>query len=168
MDIKPILQSQYLASLEMLEDVIQHCPVEEWDNSSDLNRFWHVVYHALFYTHLYLQPEERDFQPWEKHRSELTSLSHGEVMPLGLEPYTKYDLLRYLEHCRMIVHAVLPILDLEAESGFYWLPMTKFELQFYTIRHLQHHIGELFDRLGTRSGLDLTWIGMGEFDEEYE
>ncbi|MEZ4615731.1 MAG: hypothetical protein R2867_09500 [Caldilineaceae bacterium] len=29
--------------------------------------------------------------------------------------------------------------DLSAPSGFSWLPFTKFELQIYSIRHLQQH-----------------------------
>jgi hypothetical protein len=30
-----------------------------------------IAYHALFYTHLYLQPAEADFVPWEHHRPAL-------------------------------------------------------------------------------------------------
>ena len=38
-------------------------------------------------------------------------------------------------------------LDLEAHSGFEWLPFGKLELQIYSIRHLQQHTGELMERL---------------------
>ena len=47
--------SQYLASLEMLRHVITGCPEDLWDRVEDGNRSWHIAYHALFYTHLYLQ-----------------------------------------------------------------------------------------------------------------
>ncbi len=46
------------------------------------------------------------------------------------------------------------------ESGFFWLPFGKLELQFYNIRHLQHHTGELFERLGA-VGVTLDWVGRG-------
>jgi hypothetical protein len=54
----------------------------------------------------------------------------------------------------------VPQLDLAAESGFYWLPFDKAELQIYNIRHLQQDAGELMERLGSRAGLDVEWVGM--------
>jgi hypothetical protein len=50
--------------------------------------------------------------------------------------------------------------DLEAASGFFWLPFDKLELQFYTIRHIQQHTGELMERLGTRANVEIDWVGM--------
>jgi hypothetical protein len=38
--------------------------------------------------------------------------------------------------------------------------MGKLELQFYTIRHLQQHTGELCERLGTEAGIEIGWVGM--------
>jgi hypothetical protein len=49
---------------------------------------------------------------------------------------------------------------LEAESGFYWLPFDKLELQFYNIRYLQQHTGELCERLGAHGELQVQWVGM--------
>jgi hypothetical protein len=54
----------------------------------------------------------------------------------------------------------VPQLNLDAESGFYWLPFDKAELQIYNIRHLQQHAGELMERLGSRAALDVDWVGM--------
>jgi len=59
-----------------------------------------------------------------------------------------------------MVRKRLPQTDLEAESGFYWLPFNKLELQFYNIRHIQQHTGELYERLGTRANIELDWVGM--------
>jgi hypothetical protein len=55
-------------------------------------------------------------------------------------------------------------LDLKAESGFYWLPFDKLELQFYNIRHVQQHTGELCERLGARGDLQVDWVGMKPAD----
>jgi len=54
----------------------------------------------------------------------------------------------------------LPALNLEAPSGFYWLPFNKAELQFYNIRHTQHHTGQLADRLRTAANLGVDWVGL--------
>lgn len=44
--------------------------------------------------------------------------------------------------------------------GFDWLPMTKLEVQFYTLRHLQTHVGEVAERLSQRVDIDVGWVGM--------
>jgi len=56
MDIRQVIQSQYGASLDMLKQAVEKCPVSLWDDRRYRNRFWHIAYHALFYTHLYRQP----------------------------------------------------------------------------------------------------------------
>ena len=55
-------------------------------------------------------------------------------------------MLEYLDLCRQQVDMRTRQLDLDASSGFQWLPFGKLELQFYTIRHLQQHAGELMER----------------------
>jgi hypothetical protein len=52
----------------MLKEAVTRCPEELWDDTAYKNRFWNIAYHALFYTHLYLQPNLEAFSPWEKHR----------------------------------------------------------------------------------------------------
>ena len=74
-------------------------------------------------------------------------------------PYTRADLLDYLAVCRAQVDAHTPHLDPEAPSGFDWLPFSKLELQFYTIRHIQQHTGELMARLGADAERPLEWVG---------
>jgi hypothetical protein len=56
-------------------------------------------------------------------------------------------------------------IDLEAPSGFHWLPFGKVELQFYNIRHIQHHAGQLIDRLSCRESVSVRWVGM-KLDEQ--
>ena len=153
MDYRQIIRSQYLATLEMLKSAIEKCPDAMWDDSIDKNRFWHVAYHALFYTHLYLQPTEQDFKPWAKQRK-----AHDLAEPA--DPYSKEEVLEYLAFCQQQVIEIVPQLNLDAESGFEWLPMNKAELQIYTIRHLQQHAGELMERLGSRAGIDVDWVGV--------
>ncbi len=89
MNYQQIIQSQYLATLAMLKQAIEKCPDTLWNDPADKNRFWHVAYHALFYTHLYLQPTEQDFRPWAKHRK-----AHD--LAQTADPYSKAEVLEYL------------------------------------------------------------------------
>ena len=164
MEIVPILQSQYLASLAMLEEVVKQCPPSLWDDPQDTNPFWRVAFHTLLYTHLYLQHTEEDFQPWRSHHRDTQFLSL--VLPESIyepgqrAPFAPADILEYLELCREQVRQQLPTLDYDGPSGFDWLPFGKLELQIYTIRHLHHHIGELSERLAARAKVnELDWIG---------
>jgi hypothetical protein len=163
MEIKQVIQSQFLAALEMLKQAVVKCPDSIWNAAQDRNKFWHVAYHALFYTHLYLQDTEKDFKPWASHRDEYQFMGQVPWPPhnppkIG-EPYTREEILDYLTFVQEQVRERLPALDLEAASGFGWQPFGKLELQIYNIRHLQQHTAELHERLGARAGIDLNWIG---------
>ena len=150
MNLHKAIQSQYLASLEMLKQVIVMCPEALWDAPGNQDKFWKKSYHALFYAHLYLQKAEKDFVPWENHHE-----------PDGEVPFAKDEVLEYLSFVQEQVLACVPATDLEAESGFTWLPFNKLELQLYNIRHIQHHTGELYERLGTNENIELGWILSG-------
>ena len=147
-----------------MRQVIIKCPDSLWDDEAAKNRFWHIAYHALFYTHLYLQPTESDFVPWAKHRAEYEFMGplpwppHNE--PEIGDAYSKEEMLEYLDFCRGEVKKQTDAVNLEAASGFEWLPFNKLELQFYTIRHLQQHIGELCERLWDTGQIEVDWVGM--------
>lgn len=164
MDIKEIITSQYLAALAMLRQAIATCPSELWDSPADQNKFWHVAYHALFYTHFYLCPSENEFEPWAKTRKDYQFMGPTpwppHTRPVTDQPYSRADLLEYVDFCQARVTPWLAVTDLgAAESGFHWLPFGKLELQIYSMRHLQQHIGELCDRLGERAGVEIDWVG---------
>jgi hypothetical protein len=163
---KEIIRSQYQAALEMLKQAIIQCPEDLWADSQARNQFWQIAYHALFYTHLYLQPAEQDFSPWELHYDgahRFTPIQAGEGN-MG-RVIKKEELLGYLEFCQQEIDAKVAGLNLEADSGFSWIPFNKHELQYYNIRHLQHHTGELSERLGTLAGIDINWVGMMPTDQ---
>ena len=62
-DIKAVIRSQYLAALAMLREIVTRCPEQLWHTPETKNQFWHIAYHTLFYTHLYLHRSESDFAP---------------------------------------------------------------------------------------------------------
>ena len=159
MNLRETVVRQFNAPLKMMETAITLCPEQLW-LEGDPNRFWHIAYHALFYTHLYLAPTEAEVVPWEKRRPDYHFLGappgRAEVARAEV-PYTQAELLEYVALCRGEVETQIAVVDFEAVSGFFWLPFDKLELQFYNIRHLQHHVGQLAERLRTHAGVGLPW-----------
>jgi hypothetical protein len=164
MEIKKMIQRQMGSSLLMLEEAIRKCPEPLWNSPDYKNRFWHIAYHTVFYAHLYLQDSDKSFEPWPKHRVNYQYL--GRVpwpphdQPRINEPYGKNEVLEYLGFCKNEVENRIPPMRLEAESGFFWLPFSKLELQLYNIRHTQHHTGQLIDRLRTKEDIEVPWVAI--------
>lgn len=154
---------QFHSALKMLTQAIQLCPEPVWLSASGMspNRYWHIAYHALFYTHFYLSPTEKDFVPWKNFRPDYNYL--GEIpsrpgfKPQIDQPYTQVELIEYVDFCHGEVDRQVPALDFDAPSGFSWLPMNKMELQFYNLRHLAHHTGQLSTRLRSQTGIGVAW-----------
>ena len=163
MNIPDVLISQFQSALEMLKQTVTRCPDSLWNAPGGNAKFWHVAYHALFYTHLYLQDSEKDFTAWDRHRQDYQFLGPTpwppHAMPQIGEPYNRETVLEYLAFCQGEVGERVPGQNLEASSGFEWLSFGKLELQFYNIRHLQQHTGELMERLGSLAGVEIDWVG---------
>lgn len=99
MDVVDVIRSQYQASLAMLRGAFERCPDEVWDDPGCGNRFWHIAYHSLFYTHLYLQVRAEEFTAWEKHLEEYQFMGKIPFPPhrapnIG-DAYSKEDVLEY-------------------------------------------------------------------------
>jgi hypothetical protein len=147
MDIKQVIQSQYLAALAMLKQAVVKCPPSLWDSPQDKDRCWFIAYHAVYFAHLYLQPARKDFVRWKNH-----------TKPASSAPLSKAEVLEYLAFVEQEVARRVPVTDLAAaESGFHGIKVSKFELQFVNIRHIQQHAGELYERLGARRKIKLDW-----------
>ncbi len=166
MNLQSSFRSQFHAALSMFEAVVQNCPDTLWYEQTPQNKFWHIAYHTLFYTHLYLQESEASFVPWAGFRENYQFMGRQPwppyEKPLINERYSKEEILEYVAFCRKEIDARLAALDkFDAPSGFSWLPMNKFELQIYNIRHIQHHVGQLSDRLRQAEDIGVEWLGMG-------
>jgi hypothetical protein len=153
MDIRAILISQYRAALAMLRQTIAQCPESAWNANGDKNKSWQVAYHALFFTHLYVADSEESFIPWVKHRD---GYDDFDGPPIDV-PYDKETILEYLDFCWQEVADRVPKLNLE--ESFSGRPYTKLELQIYSIRHVMQHTGELMERVGSRAGAQVNWVG---------
>ncbi len=158
MSLQAILKSQYHASLAMLLEAIDNCPESLWTSQAWVNQYWQVAYHALFYTDMYLQPEESAFTPWKHHRPDHHRL--GLHADSAITPYSSGEIAAYGRRCDAMVDTAVDRLDLTAlTSGFSWYQMPKLEHQMLNLRHLHHHTGQLADRLRQATGLGVQWIG---------
>ncbi len=161
------LKSQYHAALEMLKEAVDRCPDDLWLDQTQTNAFWQVAYHALFYVHMYLQPNLESFKPWPGHQSKVQYQNgfpgppkEGSTLPLMPEPYSKEQVLAFLALCDGMVEGAIDSFDLlQPQSGFPWYTCSKLEHQIISIRHLQHHTAQLGDRLREADGAGLTWLG---------
>lgn len=164
---RAILKSQYHAALAMLKEALEHCPDDVWYSQAQVDSFWQIAYHTLFFTHLYLQPNQATFHPWEGHKEACQypdgiagPADPGSTLPLLPKPYTKAEVLAYWDVCDQMVDEAVDALDLQSpESGFYWYEVSKLEHQLINLRHIQHHAAQLADRLRAAAGLGIGWVG---------
>lgn len=171
--LRSALKSQYHAALAMLRQAIEKCPENLWTSRDCTNPFWRLVYHTLYFAHLYIQPSAAAFRPWEHHQTgiqdlddipappdilELTELPHRP--PQTGEPYTRAQMLEYWAICDEMVDATLDAQDLSsAESGFSWYRLSKLEHKIVAVRHIQHHTAQLADRLRATLNTGIDWVG---------
>ncbi len=161
MDVKAALKGQYHAGLAMLRNGIEQCPSDLWEAGEHPRTFWRIAYHVLFYTHLYLMPEEAAFEPWARHRPDVRRLWTDDSVPPLDPPYTQGELLEYLDLIDRNVDAWVDALDLSSpSSGFSWYSIPKLDHQILNVRHLGVHVGQLEELLMAR-GIDNDWVSMG-------
>lgn len=154
---KRALKGQYHAALAMLRLPIEACPDELWNAGVPPRQFWRVAYHALYYSHLYLEQSTETHVPWPKERDNIAHFDDDE--PLNPAPTSKADLLEYWQEIDDSVDAKVDALDLEAqESGFSWYKnFPKLDHQLVNLRHIQEHAGQLRDRM-MEAGIDMDWV----------
>jgi len=150
-EFKEILWLQFGAAIDMLENAIHGCPDDVWSDpskkpewpSNDVVGYWYLVYHTLFMLDFYLSDlPEKEFRP-------LPPFTLEELDPSGIlpdRPYTKDELLRYLEHdrekCRGVI-AALNEKDLVERKARTRPTLSFAEMLLYNMRHVQHHTAQL-------------------------
>jgi hypothetical protein len=160
--LRKALKSQYHAALVMLRQAVERCPNSQWAQGNP--PFWQVAYHATFFAHFYMGPDEDAFCPWEHHRPKIQSLDEPPV-PLG-DAYTRADVLDYLSQCAAMVGPAVDALDLASRnSGFPWYQVSKIEHQIINIRHIQHHAIYLSAALRASGQEPVTWVAPMRSDE---
>lgn len=164
--LRDALKRQYHAGLAMLCAAVEACPDALWEDPTPTNAGWQIAYHALYFTHLYLQPNEAAFRPWTGHQADVQhpdgiagENDPASGLPLVPHPYTRAQVLAYAADLDAEVDALVDALDLTSPaSGFSWYRLGKLEHQLVNLRHLQHHTGQLADRVRAATHAGVAWV----------
>jgi hypothetical protein len=159
---KNSLWQQHGAAIEMLEKAVLACPDEIWSDPSRQPQFWYVAYHTLFFLDLYASESIAGFAPPAPFT--LSELEPDSVPPDP--PYTQAELQGYLDYSRAKCWAVIDALTDESahrRCGIEWHDISEVELVLYSLRHVQHHSGQLY--LMLRQAIDSTpgWVKRTEW-----
>lgn len=151
------LQNQFGAALDMLERALHACPESLWTKGDPEGAFWYGAYHTLFFVDYYLSDPTQAFHP-------PPPFDLRELDPEGLLPartFTRDELLGYLDHGRQRLAAALAALTQEraaSPAGFPRPELSVLELLLNTLRHVQHHTGQLNACL-SRAGFEAPrWV----------
>jgi hypothetical protein len=168
------LWQQLGATIDMLENALLACPSTLWDahlwsdhsdqlQPSQFDAFWSLTHHTLFWLDFYLTGSLEGFTP----PTPFTVDEEGapERIPPA-QPYTREELHVYLVQLRQKCQTTL--LSLSDEQAhfqvvFPWLgeePMSFWELQLLTMRHVQEHAAQLSLFLGQHAVPNeaLDWV----------
>jgi hypothetical protein len=165
---------QFGATIDMLENALLACPSTLWnrhlwgDHSDDpqpspFAAFWSLTHHTLFWLDFYLTGSLEGFAP------PTPFIVDHEGAPARVtpdQPYTKEELHAYLVQLRQKCQTtLLSLSDKQArhQVAFPWLreePMSFWELQLITLRHVQEHAAQLSLFLGQHGIPDeaLDWV----------
>jgi hypothetical protein len=140
--INTYIWQQFGAAIDMLENAINACPPELWNNGS---RFWYLSFHTIYWTDYYLSdqtPKESDFTPPPPFTK-----SDFEYDAMPGQVYDKEELLQYLAYTRQKLHDQLTRISPEEllikRFISEYKDFTLFELLLYNMRHVQHHTAQL-------------------------
>ena len=156
--------SQHKAALKMLMDTIVKCPDSLWDSGEYEVAYWRIVYHALFYISFYSSESPDQFVPWPKHQVNYNYLGNLslEGQPFVItDIYSKANMLDCAEYIMGRLGAAVASTDFASRCGFEWLEMNNLEKHLYTIRHTQHHAGQLIERLHFTGIKGIRWERVG-------
>jgi len=157
--MKEEFSRQYNKALDMIDEFIDKCPDDFWLSDEFQSPAWQVCYHALFYTNIYLSPTEEGILKWGESREEYHNLRriNEDWKPEALKPYSREELKAFLEHIRSCAPSYLEAMSPEKECWPFWYNQNQLEFHMNNLRHLQHHTGELFERLNNRSPVSYQW-----------
>jgi DinB superfamily len=162
---KLVMWQQFGAAIDMLENAMRACPDRTWSDSSKRPEwpsngvvgFWYLAYHTLFFLDFYLSDSADGFRP-------PSPFNLDELDPAGLlpeRPFTKMELLTYLEYCRQKCRVTIGSLTEQKareRCGMDWLDLSFAELLLYSMRHVQHHTAQLNLILRQETAAAPRWV----------
>jgi hypothetical protein len=162
-----VINRQFAAAIQMVQAAVEACPDGLWDDRSHGTPFWHLAYHTLFYADFYFSPNPESFQAREFHSHNANFLpgdyaQYAGVVSTPENALTKTQLLDYAAHCLRKCDETLPRLTAEAalqRCGFPWYNLNTGEFLLNSLRHTQHHAGQLALLLRRHASVGVDWLG---------
>ena len=162
-----VIGRQFAATIQMIRLAIKACPENLWDDRTDGSPFWHIAYHALFYTDFYLSENDKAFKPMEYHREKANFLpgdykEFGGIVTTPEKAYSQDQLLDYSNHCLSKCQETFEKLTNKQaleRCGFWWYELNIGEFLLNNLRHAQHHTGQLTLLLRRRADIGVDWLG---------
>jgi hypothetical protein len=163
-----VISRQFAAAIQMIRLAIQACPDDLWDDSTDGSPFWHLAYHALFYTDFYLSENDKMFKPMEFQRDNANFLPGdykefgGGIVTTPDEAFTQDQLLDYTDYCLSKCQETFEKLTdkrVLERCGFWWYELNVGEFLINNLRHAQHHAGQLTLLLRRHADIGIDWLG---------
>ena len=162
---RTIVWHQFGAAIDDLDNALRACPDELWrvrlwehpEERPEFSQFWYLAYHALFWLDLYLTGAEEGFVP----PAPFELIEQDEDGPVPARPYTKEELLAYLDGCRRRCQATIEATSDEAAERrcrFGWGEVSFAELLLYNMRHVAGHAAQLNLLLGQKTGSAPDWV----------
>ena len=155
---------QFEAALAMLKQCVERCPPDLWESQVAALTVRQIAYHTLFFVDFYLTPQEDAFELRELHR-----VGGDEREPVNSPGLTQEQTLAYvavcLEKLRLIIAGETEE-TLRGPSGFSWCKFPRAEMHLYSLRHVQHHTGQLSAHLRRlvpecQERSELRWVRSG-------
>jgi len=84
--------------------------------------------------------------------------SKGEIL-VDVSGYEKRDIVAYAHDLINSIGGRVIKNKLDDDSGFPWIEMKKLGLHIYNIRHIQHHMAQLNERVIQSNGIGVGWVG---------
>ena len=162
-----VIGRQFAATIQMLRAAIEACPEALWDDRSEGTPFWHIAYHALFYTDMYLEDTLEQFEAPSFHEPNAHFLpgdykEFGGVVATPEKAFTKEQLLGHADHCLTKCGETFEKLTDERaleRCGFWWYKLNVGEFLLNNLRHTQHHTGQLLLLLRRQANIGIDWQG---------
>jgi hypothetical protein len=159
--MKADLLSQYKIALGMLRGVVGEMSEELWlDREQHRNAAWHIAYHTVYYANYYCSPTEEAVKQWSETKVDYRILGktpwppHEEFAPD--EPYSRDEIATYIDFVLEVIPGDLDAFEPEKPCWPGWYDQTQYEFQLNSLRHIQHHVGQLTERNG---GSSVSWFG---------
>jgi hypothetical protein len=146
---KAIVWNQFGASIDMLINVVAHCP----DNYFEQNpRFYYIAFHSAIFLDYYLTIPPSDFLPLlsftQKEKKDRPGEAIDDLIPDKI--YSKQEIVGYLiksrEKCRRLIASVTNenfIQRFKEGDGPNDMDYPVLEILLYNMRHTQHHTAQL-------------------------